>query len=1227
MSELLTFDDVTTRVHVRVLRGRDLVAKDLNRLRYASDPYVEVWAYSVLVGTTAVAKKTLHPFWLNAPEYTLHMEGDYVHFITLKIWDEDPGGEPDPMGEIKIKIKPRNSPRICEWYEIPTDLNTGAKGSILLELQTHVLLPKTWSDAVKQQHPSYQDLYKNKTKIQANLTLVGGSDLPAKDRNFLGQLQKADPFIEIFNEGKMLGMTNYKETTLNPLWEESFSLEFVGKNTHRVLLKVWDFDDNSAPDFMGSATFKVPPQSYKQPLLLKIDSNSTKDAKGELRALLETKVIKPTAKKTEDKKKKKKKYASDSSTKKSASFEDTKTKKKKDNRDSSTKSISSFGNPKTKKSKKGSVKSSTKEDNNKPAEPIKPDKPSSGGYAKNWREGLLAGDSFDDFDAFFDADESNREKFKLCRYDSGKIKVQDDTTNTTTIESARAKKDRDTSMKSCSSASIELELEDAAVKDAAKHEPTITRYADTGKDTLDTYFLSRELVEETTNKLQITILGAKDLIAKKKEYDPYVEFWVYGHCVGSTGVVTKTRNPEWHNETFNCRLTGNHTHTVSVHIYGGKGISLGKAHIKILPTDIETINWYKVVDGGEGAIRVKLSSLCLHPESKKAKKNGSGAKDNSKDHKYKGVGKNDSTLPYFLFPGPCKKTTTKIQLEILKGEDLAAKDRNALIQLTTSDPFVEIWAYDHIYGYTATIMKSLNPEWRNEVFNLRLTGDYAHDIFLKIWDEDINHNAELMGVVNLKVRPETIDTGPVWYEIPKDSARNAKGRLQVKLKTLCLQPGQVSHKKKGKKGANEETNGEDTSPLFAEDGDEYEKAFSDDESDQGQRKVEEEMPKLTFHRMDSYEAAGIDALSRQRISRLESEIEHLKEDLFNSRSFVGNNAGNEKDKKMLELLRGENKRLNDKKAEFSKFASESVAFEASTKTSVELTIIQGSNLVAMDVQEGRESSDPYVEIWKKGFLIGKTSTRLHTLHPKWNECFQFIIDRDVASLDLKIWDEDFESPDSMGEINLKIQDGAFDDEKGWHKIPRHSNPTSDAKGVLQVRLEIEPIENPRAHIDELEKAVLRLRDEVDEAACARFLLTNNKKAIEFLKEANKKLLAETKTFEAKMRFSDLSESENGSISNPMASPRSSRISLSRSSRISLSRQSKLSLYMASSDENSQRTSLRKIVEGKKGPMSFLQNVFGAEGDDCDDTECLNDALELWKATGESDCLDDILPVD
>ena len=137
----------------------------------------------------------------------------------------------------------------------------------------------------------------------------------------------------------------------------------------------------------------------------------------------------------------------------------------------------------------------------------------------------------------------------------------------------------------------------------------------------------------------------------------------------------------------------------------------------------------------------------------------------------------------------------KVRLTILQGRGLAPKDRNLLGKHTTSDPYVEIWVDGDKKGVTKTVGKTLDPVWNNEMFELIIDGENTPDILLKIWDEDRNSDPDAMGTVTLKIPCEKIDTTE-WYEIPKDSARNAKGDVQVRVQTLVSKPRKKKNKAK-----------------------------------------------------------------------------------------------------------------------------------------------------------------------------------------------------------------------------------------------------------------------------------------------------------------------------------------------------------------------------------------------------------------------------------------------
>ena len=61
----------------------------------------------------------------------------------------------------------------------------------------------------------------------------------------------------------------------------------------------------------------------------------------------------------------------------------------------------------------------------------------------------------------------------------------------------------------------------------------------------------------------------------------------------------------------------------------------------------------------------------------------------------------------------------RIDVAILRGQGLVAKDRNLLGKRTSSDPYVKVFCDGTLYGKTRVISKNLNPEW-NETISVKL---------------------------------------------------------------------------------------------------------------------------------------------------------------------------------------------------------------------------------------------------------------------------------------------------------------------------------------------------------------------------------------------------------------------------------------------------------------------------------------------------------------------------
>jgi hypothetical protein len=126
----------------------------------------------------------------------------------------------------------------------------------------------------------------------------------------------------------------------------------------------------------------------------------------------------------------------------------------------------------------------------------------------------------------------------------------------------------------------------------------------------------------------------------------------------------------------------------------------------------------------------------------------------------------------------------KVQMTIVRGSGLAAKDRDALGRRTTSDPYCEVYdSNTKMLGKTTTIQKTLHPVW-NERFDMEVRTSKAVAV-IKIWDEDFMSEPDAMGTIRLMVPTEPGESKD-WYAVPSYSAKNASGRVQVKFKVEMI---------------------------------------------------------------------------------------------------------------------------------------------------------------------------------------------------------------------------------------------------------------------------------------------------------------------------------------------------------------------------------------------------------------------------------------------------------
>ena len=173
--------------------------------------------------------------------------------------------------------------------------------------------------------------------------------------------------------------------------------------------------------------------------------------------------------------------------------------------------------------------------------------------------------------------------------------------------------------------------------------------------------------------------------------------------------------------------------------------------------------------------------ISLNPEYLAWKKNG---------------GKKSST-PSAPWQDPIDKMM--VQLEVIQGKDLIAKDRNLFGKKTSSDPYVLISLLctpsnalpgqkkkiqKIRLGKTETMKKNLSPIW-NYSQTYAIPYSRKNDILqivLEIFDEDKLSSDDSMGVVKLQPIEWKNSVGStVWHEIPKGSAKQVSGKIQTKM--------------------------------------------------------------------------------------------------------------------------------------------------------------------------------------------------------------------------------------------------------------------------------------------------------------------------------------------------------------------------------------------------------------------------------------------------------------
>mmetsp|Transcript_53993 Transcript_53993/g.131097 ORF Transcript_53993/g.131097 Transcript_53993/m.131097 type:complete len:207 (+) Transcript_53993:141-761(+) len=179
--------------------------------------------------------------------------------------------------------------------------------------------------------------------------------------------------------------------------------------------------------------------------------------------------------------------------------------------------------------------------------------------------------------------------------------------------------------------------------------------------------------------------------------------------------------------------------------------------------------------------------VVLNPEYQKWKNAGGGAKTSKSSS-------SSSSGPKTI--DPIDKMV--VEIKVLQGQGLVAKDRNLLGKKTTSDPYVDIFLLSGSgapgtryqktkIGTTKTIPKNLNPVWNytNSV-TIPYLGNAKCALVFHIFDHDKFSEPDSMGIVKVPLKWNDIqgkDAEPKFYQVPPDSAKNATGQIEVGMKS------------------------------------------------------------------------------------------------------------------------------------------------------------------------------------------------------------------------------------------------------------------------------------------------------------------------------------------------------------------------------------------------------------------------------------------------------------
>lgn len=144
-------------IHIKILEGRNLVAKDKNIFGRptTSDPYVKIYHANNYVGETSIVWKTLNPKWEHEKFKMPILPKSLKKFDNVEclIYDKDRISSDDSMGTVVVPIPQLLNKPVNGWFPVHNgkgdDFCRNATGELKVEIELRPLLSRTFKNEIQ----------------------------------------------------------------------------------------------------------------------------------------------------------------------------------------------------------------------------------------------------------------------------------------------------------------------------------------------------------------------------------------------------------------------------------------------------------------------------------------------------------------------------------------------------------------------------------------------------------------------------------------------------------------------------------------------------------------------------------------------------------------------------------------------------------------------------------------------------------------------------------------------------------------------------------------------------------------------------------------------------------------------------------------------------------------------------------------------------------------------